>query len=131
MIRNPSLGNGLAEEALTLISMNSKLYVGNLSFNTTADDLRAAFEAFGDVTDVMIPNDRETGRPRGFGFVTFADAAASKTAVEKLNGSELDGRTLTVNEARAKEEGTTTVGGRVFTSPPRRAGAFNARYKRR
>lgn len=111
--------------------MNSKLYVGNLSFNTTADALRAAFEAFGDVTDVMIPNDRESGRPRGFAFVTFANEEDSKMAAEKLNGTELDGRTLTINEARAKEAGVTTAGGRVYTSPPRRAGAFNQRYKRR
>lgn len=111
--------------------MNLKLYVGNLSFNTTADDLRVACEAFGDVTDVMMPTDRETGRPRGFAFVTFAGEEAARQAAEKLNGSELGGRQISVNEAREKEPGVTHAGGRVYTSPPRRAGAFNQKYKRR
>jgi cold-inducible RNA-binding protein len=111
--------------------MNAKLYVGNLSFNTNAEDLRAAFEAFGDVTDVMLPTDRETGRPRGFAFVTFATEEAARTATEKMNGAELGGRPISVNEAREKEPGTTHAGGRVYTSPPRRAGAFNQRFKRR
>ena len=62
--------------------MNSKLYVGNMSFNTTEDALRDAFSQFGTVTDVYIANDRETGRPRGFAFVTFASEAESKTAIE-------------------------------------------------
>lgn len=114
--------------------MNSKLYVGNLSFNTTEADLRRAFEPFGSVTDVYIANDRETGRPRGFAFVTFSTEAESAAAVEKVNGTELDGRTLTVNEARAKESmggggGGGGGGGRTFSSPDRRAGAFHARGK--
>ena len=108
--------------------MNSKLYVGNLSFNTTETSLRSAFEQFGSVTDVYIANDRETGRPRGFAFVTFSSEQESKAAAEKMNGTELDGRALTVNEARPKEE----MGGgggarRTFSSPDRRAGAFQAR----
>jgi cold-inducible RNA-binding protein len=109
--------------------MNSKLYVGNLSFNTTEDGLRTAFGQFGAVTDVHIASDRETGRPRGFAFVTFETAEESKLASEKMNGFELDGRMLTVNEARAKDE--TTVAGRTYTSPNRRAGAFHARGNRR
>jgi cold-inducible RNA-binding protein len=85
--------------------MNSKLYVGNMSFNTTEAGLRAAFAPFGTVTDVYIASDRETGRPRGFAFVTFSSDTESKLAVEKMNGASLDGRDLTVNEARPKEEG--------------------------
>src|SRR5882757_271355 len=109
--------------------MNSKLYVGNLSFNTTEDALRVAFEQFGTVTDLHIANDRETGRPRGFGFVTFATEAESKLAIEKMNGADLDGRALTVNEARPKGE-STSAGGRTYSSPDRRAGAFHARGNR-
>ena len=109
--------------------MNSKLYVGNMSFKTTEDDLRNAFGQFGSVTDVYIANDRETGRPRGFAFVTFATAEESKVAVEKMNGVDLDGRQLTVNEAKPKEE--MGGSGRAFSSPDRRAGAFQARGDRR
>jgi RNA recognition motif-containing protein len=109
--------------------MNSKLYVGNLSFNTTEDGLRTAFGAFGSVTDVYVANDRETGRPRGFAFVTFNTAEESKLAIEKMNGADLDGRALTVNEARPKGE----MGGegRAFSSPNRRPGAFQARANSR
>jgi cold-inducible RNA-binding protein len=104
--------------------MNSKLYVGNMSFKTTEADLRDAFGQFGSVTDVYIANDRETGRPRGFAFVTFSSDTESKLAVEKMNGADLDGRQLTVNEAKPKEE---MGGGRNYSSPDRRAGAFQAR----
>ena len=83
--------------------MNSKLYVGNMSFNTNEEALRAAFSQFGTLTDVYIANDRETGRPRGFAFVTFSTADEAKVAIEKMNGVDLDGRQLTVNEARPKE----------------------------
>ena len=106
--------------------MNSKLYVGNLSFETTEDAIRAAFAPFGTVTDVHLPTDRETGRARGFAFVTFGTEQESKLAIEKMSGAELDGRKLTVNEARPKEDS----GGRSF-GPDRRAGAFQARNKRR
>ncbi len=108
--------------------MNSKLYVGNMSFKTTEADLRNAFGQFGAVTDVYIANDRETGRPRGFAFVTFATAEEAKAAVEKMNGADLDGRALNVNEAKPKEEMGGGGGGRNFSSPNRRAGAFNSRY---
>lgn len=91
--------------------MNSKLYVGNMSFKTTEADLRDAFGQFGSVTDVYIANDRMTGRPRGFAFVTFSAEAESKLAAEKMNGTDLDGRQLTVNEAKPKEE---MGGGRSF-----------------
>lgn len=109
--------------------MNSKLYVGNLSFNTSEADLRTAFEQFGAVTDVHVATDRETGRARGFGFVTFSTGEESQLASEKMNGTDLDGRTLTVNEARPKEEMSGTR--RTFSSPDRRAGAFQARGNRR
>ncbi|MFA5058431.1 MAG: RNA-binding protein [Opitutaceae bacterium] len=105
--------------------MNSKLYVGNMSFDTTEDGLRTAFGQFGAVTDVYIANDRETGRPRGFAFVTFNTAEESKLAIEKMNGADLDGRALTVNEARPKE--TSGGAGRSYSSPNRQAGAFQAR----
>ncbi len=108
--------------------MNSKLYVGNLSFKTTEDGLRAAFEQFGSVTDLFMPTDRDTGRMRGFAFVTMGTADEAKVATEKLNGNELDGRQLTVNEAKPKEE--MGGGGRNF-GPDRRAGAFQARGNRR
>jgi cold-inducible RNA-binding protein len=105
--------------------MNSKLYVGNLSFKTTEAELRDAFGQFGTVTEVYIASDRETGRPRGFAFVTFGTPEESKVAAEKMNGVDLDGRQLTVNEAKPKEE---MGGSRGFNSPNRRPGAFNSRY---
>lgn len=100
--------------------MNSKLYIGNMSFQTTESDLRDSFGQFGAVTDVYIANDRLTGRPRGFAFVTMDTEEAAKTAIEKMNGTELGGRPLTVNEARPKE--AMSGGG------DRGAGAFRARY---
>ena len=83
---------------------NSKLYVGNLSFKTTEDELRSAFGQFGSVTDVYVAMDKMTGRPRGFAFVTMGTADEAKIAAEKMNGVDLGGRQLTVNEARPKEE---------------------------
>ena len=126
MIRNPIPGNSLtADEAYETSHMNSKLYVGNLSFKTTEDGLRDAFGQFGNVTDGYVATDRETGRPRGFAFVTFSTAEERKLAIEKMHGVDLDGRAITVNEARPKEENG--GGGRSFSSPNRRAGAFQAR----
>ena len=81
-----------------------KLYVGNLSFETTENDLQDLFEQHGKVTEVALINDRETGRSRGFGFVTMADAAAGTAALNALTGKEVQGRAHTVNEARAREE---------------------------
>ena len=83
---------------------NSKLYVGNLSFKTTEDELRSAFGQFGAVTDVYVAMDKMTGRPRGFAFVTMGTADEAKSAAEKLNGTDLGGRQLTVNEARPRED---------------------------
>ena len=81
-----------------------KIFVGNLSFNTTEQSLRALFEARGEIEEVAIVTDRESGRSRGFGFVTMADNNAARTAIEELNGYELDGRALNVSEARAKAD---------------------------
>jgi len=83
---------------------NSKLYVGNMSFKTTEDDLRTAFGQFGSVTDVYVAFDKMTGRPRGFAFITMGTPDEAKLAAEKLNGTDLGGRLLTVNEARPKED---------------------------
>jgi len=85
---------------------NSKLYVGNLSFKSSEEDIRAAFEQFGAVTDLYVAMDKMTGRPRGFAFVTMGTPEEARVAIEKMNGTELDGRALTVNEARPKEEGS-------------------------
>jgi cold-inducible RNA-binding protein len=79
-----------------------KIYVGNLSYNTTEDTLQAVFGAHGEVQEVAVITDRDTGRPRGFAFVTMEDNGG-RAAIEALNGSELDGRTITVNEARPRE----------------------------
>jgi len=90
---------------------NSKLYVGNMSFKTSEDELRSAFGQFGTVSDVYIAMDKMTNRPRGFAFVTMGTPEEAKAAAEKLNGADLGGRALTVNEARPKEE---NGGGRGF-----------------
>lgn len=82
-----------------------KLYVGNLSFNTSEAQLREMFSAHGDVTSAALVMDRETGRPRGFGFVEFANAEQAKAAINELNGKNVDGRDLTVNEAKPREAG--------------------------
>lgn len=91
--------------------MNSKLYVGNLSFKTTDAELRQAFSQFGNVTDVYVASDRITGRPRGFAFITFSTDAEAKLAIEKMDGTDLDGRALTVNAAKPKEERSNFSGG--------------------
>jgi cold-inducible RNA-binding protein len=79
--------------------MGKKLFVGGLSWNTTDDSLLDAFSAFGEVTDAKVITDRDTGRSRGFGFVTFSDADAASTAIAQMDGTDLDGRTIRVNEA--------------------------------
>lgn len=81
-----------------------KLYVGNLSFETSEADLRALFDQFGTVTEISIINDRMTGRPRGFAFVTMSNVAEGRAAISGLQGKEFGGRPLIVNEARSKED---------------------------
>jgi len=84
--------------------MSAKLFVGNLSFNTTENDLQDAFAAYGTVVETNLMMDRATGRPRGFGFVTMSTPEEAQKAIEGLNGKDLDGRALTVNLARPREE---------------------------
>ena len=82
----------------------TNIYVGNLSYNATEDQLRDAFGAFGEVTSVAIIKDRETGRPRGFAFVEMEDSDAAQRAIEGVNGQPIDGRPVNVNEARPRQD---------------------------
>jgi RNA recognition motif-containing protein len=81
-----------------------KLYVGNISFTITEAELQQIFEQFGSVTEIKVITDRETGQPRGFAFVTMSNDPEGRAAIKGLNGKEFGGRTLTVNEARPKED---------------------------
>lgn len=80
------------------------IYVGNLAWATADSDLRAAFEAFGEVSSAKVVTDRESGRSRGFGFVEMPDNSAGQQAIEGINGKDLQGRSLRVNEARPRED---------------------------
>jgi len=91
--------------------MSNKLFVGNLSFNTTENDLNDAFAAFGTVTETNLMMDRTTGRPRGFGFVTMGSADEAQKAIDGMNGKDMDGRALTVNVAKPREERSGGGGG--------------------
>ncbi len=93
--------------------MSQKIYVGNLSFTTTNDDLKAKFEQYGKVSSANIIKDRDTGRSKGFGFVEMSNSAEASEAISSLHGSEYQGRALTVNEAKPQA--------------PREGGRFNAR----
>ena len=84
--------------------MSTKLFVGNLSFNTTENDLQEAFAAHGTVVEANLMMDRMSGRSRGFAFVTFSTPEEAQKAIAAMNGAQLDGRALTVNIARPKEE---------------------------
>ena len=92
--------------------MSKKLFVGGLAWATDDNGLRAAFEEFGEVVDAKVITDRETGRSRGFGFVTFNDDSDADSAVDAMNGAQLDGRTLNVNEARERNDRGGDRGGR-------------------
>jgi RNA recognition motif-containing protein len=83
--------------------MSNRLYVGNLSFHTTDDSLRSAFEGLGEVVDAKIIMDRDSGRSRGFGFVTMSTSEAAQQAASAMNGAMLDGRALRVNEAEERQ----------------------------
>ena len=89
-----------------------KIYVGNIPYSTTEDQLRDKFGEFGEVEEVTVVTDRHTGRPRGFGFVTMPNGEEANAAIEALNSSELDGRTLTVNEARPRRDSGRPMGRR-------------------
>lgn len=99
--------------------MNKRLYVGNLSYDTSEEKLRTAFEEFGTVTDVKIMQDRNTHQPRGFGFVTMSTPSEGEAAISGLNGTSLDGRNLTVNEARPLEN-----------RPPSSSGSNSRRFSK-
>ena len=91
--------------------MSTKLFVGNLSFNTTENDLQDAFAAHGSVVETNLMMDKMSGRPRGFAFVTMSTPEEAQKAIDALNGKELDGRALTVNIARPREERPSGGGG--------------------
>lgn len=91
--------------------MSKRLYVGNLSYSATEQDVRDAFEAHGPVESVHLVTDRETGQMRGFGFVEFADEGHAQSAIDALNGQDLAGRDLVVNEARPRAERSAGGGG--------------------
>ena len=91
--------------------MSTKLFVGNLSFNTTENDLTSAFSAHGTVVETNLMMDRETGRPRGFGFITMSSPEEAQKAIEAMNGKSVDGRALTVNVAKPREERPAGGGG--------------------
>jgi RNA recognition motif-containing protein len=104
---------------------NSKIFVGNLSFNTTENDLQDMFAAHGTVTEVNLMMDRESGRPRGFGFVTMSTPQEAEAAISALNGKSVDGRALTVNVAKPREERS---GGRGNGGGRRDYGGSRSRY---
>ncbi|HOX58573.1 MAG TPA: RNA-binding protein [Candidatus Paceibacterota bacterium] len=91
--------------------MSTKLFVGNLSFNATQEQMQDLFGAHGTVLEVDLIRDKFSGRPRGFGFVTMESKEGADAAIKALNGKELDGRALTVNEARPREERAPRSGG--------------------
>lgn len=91
--------------------MNTKMYVGNLPFSATQEDIQSLFSQFGSVTDVFLPMDRVSGRPRGFAFVTMGTPEEMQAAINGLNGQDFGGRKLGINEARPKEERPGGFGG--------------------
>ena len=84
--------------------MNKKLYIGNLPYSATAEEIRALFEQVGEISDVAVISDRETGRSKGFGFVEMATEDLAQEAIRRFNGYSMNNRPLTVNEARPREE---------------------------
>ena len=101
---------------------NNKLFVGNLSFNTTENDLQDTFAAHGTVLEANLMMDRATGRPRGFGFITMSTPEEAQAAINALNGKDVDGRALTVNVAKPREErsgGGGDRGGRGYSGARR------------
>ena len=91
--------------------MGNKIFVGGLSWDTDEDGLRQAFSSFGDVSEAKVITDRDTGRSRGFGFVTFSDNESVQRAIAEMDGQELDGRSIKVNEAQDKPRGGGPRGG--------------------
>ena len=105
--------------------MTKRIYVGNLSYQTTENDLTALFEQAGQVDSANIITDRDTGRSKGFGFVEMGNEAADK-AIAQFNGTEINGRALTVNEARPREDRASNGGGRNNKGGGR--GGYGSRY---
>jgi cold-inducible RNA-binding protein len=95
----------------------SKVFVGNMSFDTTREQLEALFAPMGEITEIVVPTDRDSGRPRGFAFVTYASSEGSNQAIEKLNGAELGGRNLRVNEAMERTSRPMGGGGGGYGRP--------------
>src|SRR5208282_368598 len=104
------------------VGMSKKLFVGGLSWGTTDDGLHGAFSKFGEIVEAKVITDRETGRSRGFGFVTFAADEGATSAITEMNGAELDGRTIKVNEAEDKGFRTGGGGGGGGRGGPRGGG---------
>lgn len=102
--------------------MSKKLYIGNLAFSVTQDGLKEAFSPFGDIEEVTLVTDRETGRSRGFGFVTYAKDEDADKAIAEMNGKEIEGRAIKVSEARPPGEGGGKRGGRGGGFGGRRGG---------
>lgn len=100
--------------------MSTKLFVGNLSFNTTENDLQDAFAAHGTVVEANLMMDRMSGRSRGFGFITMSTPEEAQKAIEALNGTQIDGRAVTVNIAKPREERPAGGGGRGGSGGGRR-----------
>ena len=108
----PAFGNGWGNEVLyEHYLMSTKIFVGNLSFNMTENDLQDMFAAHGTVVEANLMMDRMSGRPRGFGFVTMSTPQEAQAAITALNGTTVDGRALTVNEAKPREERSGGGGG--------------------
>lgn len=111
-------------------AISSKIFVGNLSFQTTSEELESLFRQAGDVVSVVVPTDRDTGRPRGFGFVEFASEEAAADAISRFHGVELGGRNLRVNEAEDRPPRSSSGFGRPYPGggnserrPPRPKGS--------
>lgn len=125
MILNPMVGNSLSQEVrlqnITNMS-DSKLFVGNLPFDTTENDLFTTFGRHGTVVEAKLMNDRESGRPRGFAFVTMSTLNEAQSAIGALNGHNVQGRALTVNVARPREERSGGGAGRGFSGSGRGQG---------
>ncbi len=107
----------------------TNIFVGNLSYQATQADLQSAFEAYGNVERINVVTDRETGQPRGFAFVEMSDSEAAQNAITHLNGAELHGRAMNVNEARPKPSGGGGYGGQR-TNAGNRGGSGRGRGPR-
>jgi RNA recognition motif-containing protein len=108
--------------------MGNRLFVGNLSFNTSRESVEQAFSAVGEVKEVAMPTDRETGQPRGFAFVTMGTSEAAAAAIQQLHGSVLDGRTIKVDEAQERPQNRGGGGDRGGGGGRRGGGGGRDRY---